>query len=53
MEEIGNAYVIDFAERSAADWIFKFIDQVDIQKEGLVKAEKEVDEELEKFKIGK
>ena len=51
LEDIGKAYVIDFAERSAADWIFKFIDSMEQQTDGLQKKEKgEV--EVDKFKIG-
>lgn len=52
LEDIGKAYVIDFAERSAADWIFKFVDQVIKEKEGLEKKEKG-ELEVDKFNIGK
>ena len=51
MDEIGKAYVIDFAERSAANWIFQFIEAIEKQTEGLLKKEKgEV--EPDKFNIG-
>ena len=52
IKSIAHAYIVDFAERSAADWIFKFIDNAIKEKEGLEKKERgEVEED--KFQIGK